>query len=81
LQEQAPNRLKLQRSRADVVSVSGKGGQEVRQVGAKKTNANEPLRTCRKRRDDVKTGWESLTREESGGDLLTVQMASGMKAA
>jgi len=45
------------------------------------SNVSEPLMTCRKRRDDVKTGGESLLRDESGGYLCTGQMASGMKAA
>jgi len=40
-----------------------------------------PLMKCRKRRDDVKTGVESLPRDEPGGSLLTGQVASGMKAA
>jgi hypothetical protein len=31
------------------------------------TSASEPLTKCRKRMDDVKTGRQSLTREESGG--------------
>ena len=42
---------------------------------------SEPPRRCRKRRDAVETGGESLTRDKSGGNLLTAQMASGMKAA
>ncbi len=41
----------------------------------------EPLDTCRKRRDDVKTEVESLPQEEPGGDLLTAQAASGIKVA
>jgi len=45
------------------------------------TSASEPLMKCRKRMDDVKTGRQSLTREESEGALITVRMASGMKAA
>jgi hypothetical protein len=45
------------------------------------TNVSEPLMTCRKRKDDVKTGVESLLRDESGGNLSTAQMTSGMKAA
>ena len=48
LQEQASNRLKLRRSRAVVVSVDGKGGAGLRQVRIEKTNASEPLMTCRK---------------------------------
>jgi hypothetical protein len=50
-------------------------------VGATETSVSEPLKKCRKRRDDVKTGGESLTREEAGRDLLTAQAASGMQAA
>jgi hypothetical protein len=45
------------------------------------SNASEPPMTCRKRRDDVKTGRESLARDQSGGNLSTAQVASGMKAA
>jgi hypothetical protein len=45
------------------------------------TSASKPLRKCRKRRDDVKTGGKSLTRDESGGNLSTAQAASGMQAA
>jgi hypothetical protein len=45
------------------------------------TNASEPLMTCRKRRNDVKTEGESLTREKFGGNLFTAQAASGMKKA
>src|SRR5436305_15256515 len=37
--------------------------------------------TCRKRRNDVKTGVESLSRDQRGGDPLTASVASGMKVA
>src|SRR4051812_18891995 len=37
--------------------------------------------TCRKRRDDVKTGVESLPRDQRGGDPLTARVASGIKVA
>ena len=37
--------------------------------------------TCRKRKDDVKTGVESLLRDQRGGDPLTARVASGMKVA
>jgi hypothetical protein len=37
--------------------------------------------TCRKRKDDVKTGVESLPRDQRGGDPLTASVASGMKVA
>ena len=56
LQGQAPNHLQLLRSRALVVSVTGKGAARLRQVRIRKTDASEPLKKCRKRRDDVKTG-------------------------
>lgn len=44
-------------------------------------NVSEPLLTCRKRRDVVKTEGLSLTRDESGGHLFTAQMAAGMEKA
>ena len=56
LQERASNHLELRGSRARVVSVVGKGGARLRQVRIEKTSASEPPMTCRKRRDDVKTG-------------------------
>jgi hypothetical protein len=80
LQEQAPNHLKLLGSRVLVVSVEEKAGTTC-QVGIQETSVSEPLTTCRKRRDDVKTGAESLLRDESEGNLSTAQAASGMKAA
>jgi hypothetical protein len=45
------------------------------------TNTSESLIKCRKRRDVIKTRGESLTWDESGGDLPTVQTVAGMKAA
>jgi len=45
------------------------------------TNTSESLIKCRKRRNVIKTRWGSLTWDESGGDLFTVQMVTGMKAA
>ena len=53
-----------------MVSVKEKAGMTC-QVRRTETNTREPLRKCRKRRDDVKTGGESLTREELSRDLLT----------
>jgi hypothetical protein len=50
-------------------------------VNVKEANTSEPLITCRKRSDVVKTRGESLTWEESGGYLFTAQMTTGMKAA
>ena len=71
LQGQPSNHLKLLRAKAVVVSVKEKARQTC-QVSLKETNASEPLRKCRKRRDDVKTGGESLTRDKLRGHLLTV---------
>ena len=51
------------------------------QVSIKETNASEPLMKCRKRRDDVKTGGLSLTRDKHEGNLLTAHAASGIKVA
>jgi len=45
------------------------------------TNTSEPLIKCRKRRGAIKTGGLSLTRDKSGGNLFTVQVVAGMKAA
>src|SRR3954471_4596901 len=39
------------------------------------------MMTCRKRRDDVKTGVESLSRDQRGRDPLTARVASGIKVA
>jgi hypothetical protein len=64
-----------------VVSVKEKGAARSRQVRTTKTNASEPLMTCRKRRNDVKTGGKSLIREQPEGSLLTARVASGMEAA
>lgn len=44
-------------------------------------NESEPSMTRRKRRNGVKTGRESLARDKSGGNLFTVQVASGVKKA
>jgi len=80
VQARVPNHLKLRWSRAKVVSVQEEA-RRTRQVRVKETSAGEPLMTCRKRRDDVKTGWASLTQEKPGGNLFTGQAASGIKVA
>jgi hypothetical protein len=51
-----------------------------RQVSAGKTNVSEPLSTCRKRRDVIKTGLQSLARDELGGSLPTARVVTGTKA-
>ena len=81
VQAEASNHPGLLPLREVVVSALGKGRARPCQVGTVESNVSEPLRTCRKRRDDVKTGGESLLRDESGGHLVTGQMASGMKVA
>ena len=48
------------------MNVAGKGGAVLRQVRIEKTNASEPLMTCRKTLTDVETGIETLSWEESG---------------
>jgi len=81
LQEQASNRLKLRRLRAEVVSVDGKGGVELRQVWIEKTNASEPLMTCRKRQGVIKTSLADEGWEECGGRLPTARTVTGIEAA
>ncbi len=82
LQEQASNHHKLRELRAPVVSVAGKGGARLRQVRIRKTNASEPLMTCRNVLTEVETGiLTSIPRQRLGAYLLTAQPASGMKAA
>lgn len=53
----------------------------MRQVGTEKANVSEPLMTCRKRRDDIKTRAPSLPWDEPGGDLLTALVVSGTEVA
>ena len=49
-----------------VVSNTGKGFTRWSQVSDVETNKDEPLITCRKHKDAIKTGRESLARDESG---------------
>jgi retron-type reverse transcriptase len=81
VQAEASNHPLLLRSRDVVVSELGKGWARPGQVRIVESNASEPLMTCRKRRDDVKTVGESLPREKSGQNLFMTWAASGMKAA
>ena len=66
LQGQGPNRLELLWPNGQGGERSGKGG-ITRQVGTGKTNASEPLRKCRKRRDVIETGLQLLARDEARG--------------
>ena len=59
----------------------GHGAPRARQVRAEKASESEPLMTCRKRIDDIKTEGESFLRDEPGGNLPTAQAVSGIKAA
>jgi len=81
LQGEAANHRELRRSRAGVVSVAEKACQRARQVWTTKASASEPLMTCRKRIDGIKTGVESFPRDEPGGSLPTGQVVPGMEVA
>ena len=81
VQAQASNQRLLLRLRGVVVSEPVKGWARLGQVRIVKSNASEPLMTCRKRREDVETAGESLPQDKSGGSLLTARAASGMEAA
>ena len=54
--------------------------QSVRCEPRRRAKANHSM-TRRKRMDDIKTGVESLPREELGGYLLTDQVVSGVEVA
>lgn len=78
LQGEAANHREVRRSRAGVLSVAETARRRARQVWITKASESEPPLKCRKRIDGIKTGVESLPREESGGSLLTGQAVSGM---
>jgi hypothetical protein len=80
LQGEVSNHRKLLRLRAVVVSVAEKA-HVMRQVGAGKANVSEPLLKRRKRRDVIRTGVQSLPRDEPGGCLLTGQVVTGVEVA
>src|SRR5215475_6159880 len=65
-QGQPPNPLTRLRAKAGVVSGKEKAGTTC-QVRSVETKASEPLMTGRKRRDEVKTGGKSLTRDKLRG--------------
>lgn len=64
-----------------MVNVGGKVAAGPRQARIRKTNAIEPLMTCRKQVNDVETGASSLARDKSKRGLSTAWAASGMEAA
>ena len=81
LQGEAANHREVRRSRAGVLSVAETARyQRVRCGSRRRAKAIPPLRR-RKRRDGIKTGVESLPRDESGGCLLIGQVVSGVKVA
>ncbi len=81
VQAQVSNHLELRGSRAQVVSVEGKGAARPRQVRSRKTSESEPLMTCREvfTRRQNRAVW--LARDEPRGSLFIGWAASGMKAA
>lgn len=81
MQVEASNHLELLWSKAMVVSVKEKAGLRLRQVSAMETNTSEPLTKGRKRRNVIKTRGESLSWDEPGGHLFTVQVVTGLEAA
>lgn len=50
-------------------------------MGSVKMNESEPLKKCRKRNNDVKTGVSPLSQEKQSGKPVAGNAASGMKMA
>jgi hypothetical protein len=63
------------------VSELGKGRTRSGQVGIVKSNASEPLKTCRKNTNDVETARLGLAQDQHGRSLFMARAASGMKVA
>ena len=59
--------------RVMVVSDTGKGFTRWSQVSDVETNKGEPLITCRKHMNVIKTGRESLARDESGRYVFSME--------
>jgi hypothetical protein len=70
LQEEVSNHSELRWSKAKVVSVREKVSYKAAGKG-QGDEAIEPLLTCRKRIDEIKTEGESLTRDKLSGNLFT----------
>jgi hypothetical protein len=81
VQAEAANHRELLRSRAVVVSVTGKvaplSAAGMSQEGERKRTTDD----VSKDKGDVETGNALESRDESGGCLLTAQMASGVEVA
>src|SRR5260370_40390280 len=78
LQGEVSIHRKLLRLRAVVVSVAEKA-HVMRQVRAGKANVSEPLLKRRKRSGVIRTGVQSLPRDEPGGCLLAGQVVNGVE--
>ena len=78
MQEEIPNRRKLLRSKALVVSVTGKVEARPRQVCALELNKLEPLLTCRNSMDVTKTRVAILSWDKPGGGLQIGQTVTGI---
>jgi hypothetical protein len=55
--------------------------EDIRQVRGEETNASEPLITCRKTLDVIKTSCAGINWDEHGGSLPTAHAVTGIKAA
>jgi len=68
----------LLRSKGVVVSDTGKGVQQGRQVRIEKVSESEPPMTHRKESDAVETVGASRPPDQSEGNLFTAQTAAGV---
>src|SRR5690348_5449945 len=66
-------------SKAMVVSTEGKSLAKTRSGDRQKRTAREPLRKCRKQRDDVKTAGDCYCGIKLRRNLFTGGVASGMR--
>jgi hypothetical protein len=81
LQGEAANHREVRRLRAGVLSVAEKARCQRVRYGSRRRAKAIPLMKCRKRMDGIKTGVESLPRDQPGGSLLTGQVVPGTKVA
>jgi hypothetical protein len=81
LQGEAANHREVRRSRAGVLSVAEKARYQRVRCGSRRRARAIPPMKCRKRRDGIKTGVESLLRDQPGGCLLIGQVVPGTKVA
>ena len=82
MQEQAPNRPVLLRSKGVVVSDRGKVVRKGRQVRVEKMSESKPFDDASLRdQSAVETGGNRLLQDQSGRDLFTGLTAAGVEAA